>query len=82
MAPKKRIKDVESMRKRVNDPNFLQSDNVEKFMNLFSNRSIVVKRGLTSMLSNFKIDKIFDYMGWHNFFKMTFLSPNLFFILR
>jgi hypothetical protein len=82
MAPKKRIKDVESMRKRVNDPNFLQSDNVEKFMNLFSNRSIVVKRGLTSMLSNFKIDTIFDYMGWHTFFKMTFPGPNLFFILR
>lgn len=82
MAPKKRIIDVESMRKWVNDPNFHQSYNVEKFMNLFSNRSILVERGLTCMLSNFKINTTFDYMGWHNFFKMTFPNPNLFFIAR
>jgi len=50
MTPKKHLRDVESMRKRVNNPNFHQSDNVEKFVNLFSNRSIVVERGLTSML--------------------------------
>lgn len=47
----------------VNDPNIPLSDNVKKFMNSFANRSIVIERGLRSMLRDFEIDTIFDYMG-------------------
>jgi len=42
-------------------------------VNLF----IVVERGLGSMLSDFGIDTIFDYMGWQNLFhlnKLTYLK--------
>jgi hypothetical protein len=61
----------------LNDPNILLSDNVEKFVNSFANWSIVVERGLRSMVRDFEIDIIFDYMGWQNLFhlkKPTYLK--------
>jgi len=54
----------------LNDPNIPLSDNVEKFMNSFTNWSIVVERGLRSMVRDFEIDTIFDYMGWQNLFHL------------
>lgn len=48
MTPKKYIRDVESRRKQVNEPNFPQNDNVEKFINSFANQFIAVEKGLGS----------------------------------
>jgi hypothetical protein len=56
--------------KRVNDPNIPLSNNVEKFINYFANQFIAIKRGLRSMLSDFGIYIIFNYMGWHNVFHL------------
>ena len=72
------LKDVLKMwnqgEKRVNDPNIPLSNNVEKFINYFANQFIAIKRGLRSMLSDFGIDIIFNYMGWHNVFHLKNLT--------
>jgi hypothetical protein len=39
-------------------------------MNFFANQSIVVERDLGSILSDFRIYTIFDYIGWQNLFHL------------
>jgi hypothetical protein len=46
MTPQKRSRDVESRRKEANNPHSLTSDNVERYMNSFSNRAIAIERGI------------------------------------
>jgi len=62
MAPKKCTRKSESKRNRVNDPQFIPN-NIEKYMNNFSNRVIAIERGIRDDINVFGIDTLFDEMG-------------------
>jgi hypothetical protein len=59
---------VESRSKKANDPIFYQGDNIQRFCTSFSNRSIVIERGLGNDLCVFGIDGIFEQIGWSTLF--------------
>jgi hypothetical protein len=70
MAPKKCTKDVELRRKQANDPSSFPSENVERHMTTFSNRTISIERGIKDDLNAFERKSLFDEMDWSMIYNM------------
>jgi hypothetical protein len=68
MSWRKRQREVESRSKKANDLTFYQSDDSQRFFSSFSNRSIAIERGLGNDRCAFKIDGIFEQIGWSTLF--------------
>lgn len=63
MALKKRLKTNKSMSKRANDSQSPPSDNVNRCMTIFSNRSIAIERRVGDEVNAFVINTLFEEMG-------------------
>jgi len=70
MAPKKHLGDIKTRSKRANDPTSYQGDNIQRFLSSFSNRAIVVEKGLENDLITFSIYTIFNQLGWITLFDL------------
>jgi len=70
MAPNKHLGDIKTRSKRANDPTSYQGDNIQRFLSSFSNRVIVVEKGLKNYLITFGVYIIFNQMGWITLFDL------------
>jgi len=60
LAPRKHRKDDPTSRSKMeNNPTSYQDDNIQRFLTCFSNRVIIVKRGLENDWCVFDIDMYF-----------------------
>jgi len=70
MALKKQIRTSELKSKRDNDPQSPPSDNIERYMITFLNRSIAIKRGIGDDLNVFGVENLFEKIGWSSIYNM------------
>ena len=70
MTLNKHIITSESRNKKANDPQFILSDNIERYTNNFSIRAITIERGLGDDVNVYRIDILFDELGWSGIYNM------------
>jgi hypothetical protein len=60
----------ESRNKKANDPQFIPSDNIDRYTDNFSNRAITIERGIRDDVNVYRIDTLFDELGWSGIYNM------------